>query len=325
MARKIKKATRKRGKSESALKLGAVRVWHWLMGTKESPASRWARLVRFMGVTAAVIVASVIGLQRLEVYVQNLGEFTSSQVLVSFHEEPDWMLPSLAREILEEAREPIYEELKRAHRDGRDELLPRMFCEQLALSAWVDRVHWVRRVAKGQMIAKCDFREPVAVVAVGKWRYLVDDKGILLPGKYESDAIAGCGLREIRGCAGSATSRGLPWSTPDVTEGLALLRLLGEAPFRHQVKAVDVSNHRGRLDRRRCWILVITDRDTIIRWGRPPGKEGGLETTSGEKLGLLTSIYRGYGHIDNGRASIDIRSSATEVEVSIASSEAIQR
>jgi len=311
--------TRKKSK-ETSVKQHTCEALRWLIGP-----SRWARFVRFSSAAGILISLCCMGLGELDRYVRKHPSITSSQVVVSFYAEPQWMSSALAREILECAKRPIHEQLKTAHRNGQDYRLPELFYTSLAESGWVSTVHWIRRCRGGRMVVHCQFRRPAAAVVLGDWRYLVDEHGYLLPGKYRPAVLAGCGLLEIHGCGGSPPDAGMRWSNADVQSALKLATLLENTSYRRQIAAIDITNFAGRLHRRESWILLITDRNTVVKWGRPPGGERGLEITAREKLNSLKELSRRHGHIDFGRACVDIRSSATEVDVSIASAETIEQ
>ncbi len=289
----------------------------------EEQIQKHKRTLVILLVVSVLISSGVWGLSRLEGYVNKLDIFTSSQVTVSLDSQPQWMSKALASQILSESFAPIVDELARIHRQGHNQEIPRILAQQLAKNAWIKKVKWVRRTFAGQMLVNCEFREPAAMLKSKGVYYLIDSNGYLLPGKYNQQAIRTCGLMEIRGAAGSIPSAGKKWNNPDLMAGLRLVKLLRTMPFRKQIQAVDVTNFKGRIDPTRSWILLITDRNTTIRWGRPPGMEDGLETTAQEKLALIAGIYKRQGHVDFGRSFIDVRRSATEVDVSIASADTV--
>ncbi len=263
----------------------------------------------------------VISLHQLERYVRRLPIFTSSQVTVSLESQPPWMSRALASEILTKSFMPIKGKLAELHRRGLDDKLPKILAYQLDKNPWVKKVIWVRRTFAGSIVINCTFREPLAKVKSGRWYYLVDYQGHLLPGRYADKSLEGCGLMEIRGVAGAVPAAGKLWANKDLLSAIKLVKLLKTMPFRKQIRAVDVTNYAGRIDPSSPWIVLVTDRDTIIRWGRPPGQENGLEISADQKLALLAGIYKRHGYVDFGRSFVDIRRSATEVDVSIASAD----
>jgi len=282
------------------------------------------RLNRYLnGVLAALVVmvslgAVVVGLKYLESYVNRLPVFTSSEVKACLETRPEWMSEDLAREILIDSFKPIHEVLVQMHRDGRDADMPQVLATQLSKNAWVNKVMWVRRGYGGRMVINCTFREPTALVNMTEWCYLIDGDGFPLPGKYKYTALSGCGMMEINGCSGSAPPAGQKWTAEDLQAGLRLAKVLATVPFRSQIKAIDVSNFKGRRDNAACWITLLTDRDTQIKWGKPVGEERGLENTTAQKVALLAGVYCTHGHISMGRAYVDVRRSPTQVDLSVA-------
>jgi hypothetical protein len=275
------------------------------------------------GVLAALVVvvslgAVVIGLKYLESYVNRLPVFTSSEVKACLDSRPEWMSESLAKEVLIESFKTIHDQLIQMHREGKDADMPRILAKQLSKNAWVDKVLWVRRGFGGQMVINCEFREPAALVNMTDWCYLIDGSGFLLPGKYKYEALSDCGMMEIHGCVGPIPAAGQMWTGEDLQAGLKLAILLASVPFREQVKSVDVSNFKGRHENAACWITLLTDRGTNIRWGKPIGEERGLENTAAQKLALLAGIYQVHGHISMGKVYVDVRRSPTQVDVSVA-------
>jgi len=255
------------------------------------------------GVMTALLVVGLgglgmLGLKHLESYVNRLPVFTASEVSASFYALPKWMSYDLAHEILTDSFRPLEPQIAQIHRDGRDQEIAGVLTERLSKNAWVRKVFWTRRSYGGQFIIHAEFREPTAVVAVDKSCYMIDEQGFLLPGKYRPEALSDCGMLEIHGCAAQLPPVGHKWAADDLQAGLELVRLLANVPFRSQIRAVNVANYGGRTDRAASWITLTTDRGTTIRWGKPIGKEGGLETTAEQKIALLAAARRDTGHID---------------------------
>jgi len=316
-------AKRKKSKGKSLIDSISERMVSRLGG-----AEQFANLKKVLLNLLIVIIACsgiVLSLHKLEQYVQSLPIFTSAQVTVSLESQPAWMSRALASEILTKSFTPIRDKLANLHRQGRDDQLPKILAYQLRENPWVKKVVWVRRTFAGSIVINCTFREPLTKVKSGRWYYLVDYQGHLLLGRYSDKSLEGCGLIEIRGVAGAVPSAGKLWANEDLQEALKLVKLIKTMPFRKQIRSVDVTNYSGRIDPSSCWIVLITDRDTTIRWGRPPGRENGLEISAEQKLALLAGIYKRHGYVDFGRSFVDIRRSATEVDVSIASANVISQ
>ncbi len=311
-----KKKKTKESRISAKLKDLQGRFFSWI--EESGLGTRLLRLVLITVISAGVLGGTFFGLKHLERYVSNLAVFTSSEVSASLYDQPVWMSESLAKQILTESFQPIKDELTNLHRQGQNHKFPEVLNDQLARNSWVRKVHWVRRSFGGKFIINAEFREPAAMVTLEQECYLIDSEGVVLPGKYKYDLLADCGLLEIHGSRGTSPEAGKKWNDGDLQAGLALVKLLQKSPFKHQIKAVDVTNYQGRSDPASSWLLIVTDRRTVIRWGRPVEQEQGLETTAPQKLALLTGAFLKHRHIDCNRSFIDVRRSPTEVDASIA-------
>lgn len=157
------------------------------------------------------------------------------------------------------------------------------------------------------------FRQPYALVRSGNLDYLVDITGTRLPVSYQAGQIDL--LIAITGTQTFPPQPGSVWPGSDVSDGLALIRLLYNdgrtsettkpRPWLDQVKAIDVSNSDGsRRDQPR--IVIITERGGRIIWGRPVGQEFGVEIPPHEKLRLLDLEYAERRRIDHAQGDLRI-------------------
>lgn len=277
--------------------------------------------MQFLVVTAIFVSLAGLGLARLDRHNSRQLESASIPLDVVLHEKPEWMAPALADEIVNGVAEPILVQAQAGVFDNHAPSVPQVMVQAFTGNGWVKRVVWARRLSGGRIELNCEFREPVAVVTTGRTRRLVDATGFILPGEYQAGELDECGFIEIRGCAGSPPTTSRLWTSADFQDALKLVKILRTMVFADQIKAVDFSNHNGRLHRQSCWIVLITDRGSVIRWGRPPGREDGLEVTVSQKLALLAGVYRDHGHIDYGLPWIGVRWSATEIEAAVASAD----
>lgn len=305
----------KKSKNSKAFRDRLSNLSEWFRGSERFSHSLTGVLAGLVFV--AVVGVGVFGLKYLDDYVNRLAVFTSSEVSVCLFDQPKWMSDSLAKEILTESFNPLRDQLIRVHREGKDPELPRILAQQLATNPWVSKVRWIRRSYGGQFVISAAFRQPTAVVNLDRWSYLIDDAGYLLPGKYKYEAVRDCGMLEIQGVTGTAPAAGKLWASDDLQAGLKLVKLIDPLPFKPQIRAVDVSNYLGRVNNATPWILLVTDRNTLVRWGKPIGQEHGLEITAAQKFAKLAGIYKQYGHIDSGRQYVDIRRDLNLVDRSV--------
>lgn len=206
---------------------------------------------------------------------------------VAFRNLPAWLhgdsLDSLTRAVQQSIGEdPLQRnDLVRAH-------------EALMASGWFDSVVQVRRAAPDRVEVTGVFVEPAALIRVGDRDHLLDDQGRLLPQSWPSGSAPALGVI-LSPAFGPPDAPGVRWRGADILAALAILELVDSQPWATQVQAVDLVD----FPRNRS-IRLVTDRGSIIRWGRAPGDERGAEVTSRSKLEFLTLHQQKYGHIDGG-------------------------
>lgn len=284
--------------------------------------------IRFVAVFI-LIVAFVYGLVWLDKYVKTLPLFTSSSLTVELYERPAWLSKKLAGDILRNSLIDLKDTIKVLHKEGKHTEIAKIIASRISSNGWVDRFIWIRRTFGSHYIVNCSFREPICYVEEDGRIYLISKEGYILPGSYTRDSLDNVidsgPLLAIKGYAGLIPRSGSRWLNPDIQAGLQLADIIRKMPFKDQVKAIDVSNYNGRINPATSWIVLITDRDTIIHWGRPMGKEDAIEIPAANKLSLLMGIYKRFGHIDFGRAFVDIRRSPFEVDVSVVSAKEVSK
>jgi hypothetical protein len=168
--------------------------------------------------------------------------------------------------------------------------------------AWVKKVNRVHRFSDGRVEIDCSYRNPVAMVRTTGGMLLVDDEGVLLPGRYAPDS----NLLAIEGVEMPPPDPGQRWDAPELRAGLDLVQIFGKERFASQITGVSVGNYRGRQDRRAAHIELATDREgSRIIWGSAPGEEI-EENTLEQKVKLLRSNFKQYGHVDANHGVIDV-------------------
>lgn len=182
----------------------------------------------------------------------------------------------------------------------------------LARSAWIERIERVTKQADGLVRARAVFRKPFAFAADGATAYLIDRSGTRLPLSIPRASVATQEWLIIEGMRAPPPAAGQRWPGDDVQAGLALANLLyqaesaGRLPLRGLLRSIDVSNYDGRLDAAEAWLRIRTTGSTVIRWGRPVGKEYTVEAPAAQKLACLVEAYRRLGRLPAG--IVDIRS-----------------
>ncbi|MFW5652478.1 MAG: hypothetical protein ACOC0P_00390 [Planctomycetota bacterium] len=153
-----------------------------------------------------------------------------------------------------------------------------------------------------QIVIRGAWRQPFALIRWNKRDHLVDANGILLPMTYAVGSVDE--LPVLVGVEQPAPARaGRKWKGQQVDDGLGLLRYLAELPggeryWLRDIAEVDVSNVDGR--RSLLPRLAIVGRGGYtIHWGRPVGKEQGIEQPAAAKVGMLDRSLRGRPKIND--------------------------
>lgn len=221
---------------------------------------------------------------------------------------PYWLASGDQDDVLDEIKSGI-----KLYSD--DDIFAPNLCERVgrsvAASPWVRSVERVSKHRDGVVRVKARFRTPLTLILAGADAYLVDRSGVRLPrgGPFKpADWLIVTGVR------GPVPKVGQAWNGRDAAAALKLVELLteraarGALSCRDELRAVDVSNYRGRKNAHDGWLQIHTTRgEGMIQWGLPPGEEYGIESSAEQKLAVLDQLARdNYGRLpDMGR--IDIR------------------
>jgi len=284
-------------------------------GKKTSAAARdgsWRLIMHIMiGVT---FVSTVVACFRIaELYVGQRLAYSTRPPRAVLVNRPAWMSEFLADEIARCAQ-PIG-----LHSAFDHDLLVQT-TSLLEANPWVRRVKEVRRVYGQQpgdtIEIDCDYRAPAALVQWGDKYALVDNQGIQLPEAYGASDLSkimfapdgSLAVRIIQGVGHAPTEAGRTWPGEDLAAGLEIAKLLSGQVYAEQIRRIDVTNYDGRQDAQAAQIVLLTQYNTQIRWGRGPGaKDAFIEVPASVKLNALAAIYRERKRVDAGEPWIDIR------------------
>ncbi len=283
--------TSKTGKGRSKRKKGKSKKNQW------DPEKVW--LMAKLSLALVLLVAGGVGWfyaeKHLVAYVAQVRAAEAETEDVQLVEAPQWMSDGLQLEL----RGLVADSLDENPMSGESLQVAE---QQLADSAWVEKIDKVQRLPDGQIHVQATFREPVAVVQGPHGYHLVDKKSIRLPGLYLKHQVDQLNMPLITGAARYPQHVGQAWPGEDVAAGLALIELLATQPYRDQVMAYDVSG-RDALGRVR---LVLHTQTGLVRWGLPPGEEKTIEPPAPEKLSRLARLYQQRGSIDAGGRVVDL-------------------
>jgi hypothetical protein len=227
---------------------------------------------------------------------------TSASPAVSLLGMPEWMPPVVIEDIQQRVRRAI---------DGGplDQTALQDAAHELRASAWVQSVTRIIRRPGGLVEVQAAYRIPTALIESAGPLVLVDDQGVRLPLDYDPAMSSRVKLPVIRGVRQSAPPSGDVWKGDDLQAGLRLARLIATQPWIEQVRAVDVSNFSGRIDRARPHLVLVTARGQV-RWGRAPGDEQFFEPPAAVKLENLHQVVRKFKSIDANGRTVDVHSDA---------------
>ncbi len=278
------------------------------VGPKWDP-KRTLRGLEFLGVVG-LIAATGLGWQYMERVLgayaarQRAGRPEVSQPQIELAQAPPWLSARLSEHLRRTAASQLTS-------DPLDQASLESARRSLQQTAWIERVWRVERTPRGAVVVHANYRTPTAMVDCRDGFHLVDSGGVRLAGPYRRDEAMRLKLPVIVGSQGAAPRSGQAWEGGDVQAGLALMRLLQDKPYFHEVRAADVSarDTRGRV------VLTLLTTSGKVRWGLPPGEEQPIEPDANAKLRALASVWAQRRTINLSGRVIDVRLSNEAVFV----------
>ncbi|HEY8666857.1 MAG TPA: hypothetical protein VIL86_09340 [Tepidisphaeraceae bacterium] len=277
----------------------------------------WRGTAQLIGAILFVGVCA-LGFRTMKHWVEHRLAFPAAPPKVVLLNRPVWMSDTLAERIAAAARPAV-------PHSALDHQLLVNSVEMLRTNPWIAKVNEVRRVygqAPGDTIEiDCDYRAPIALV---RWvdaktkheaYWFVDAQGVKLPEEFAAADLP----RLIFGQNGRVNLRivegvqcpppvhpGQRWTGDDLYAGLELVRALYGLPYTEEIQRVDVSNFQGRIDPREAQLVLVTNKNTEIRWGHPLHSTN-FEVSDATKLNYLQKVRAQYGRVDGNWPWLDIR------------------
>jgi len=186
-------------------------------------------------------------------------------------------------------------------------------CERVASAfqhnPWVDEVLSVRKVYPRRIFVELKLRRPVAGVLVREKYYLVDAAGHRLTPPIDRWPRGPDSLPVLIVSTNLMPELGELWNNRGVKAGASVARTLLENRSKLQTHfaAIDATNIDGRRNALTSDILLITDKGTVVKWGRSPllvNSPG--ELTPAEKIIKMILFEEKRGPLSNFRY-VDIR------------------
>lgn len=288
----------KKKKRQSAPK----RAWLKAKPSKNAPARDLTGVWRVgrVGLTVVLLAALAGGVwYGHRTLADQIGRGRATQPVVVLHDLPTWIGTRRADSI---------KQVVLAHVSNNPMDRASLEAVNVALSnnPWIAEVKLVQRRDAGQVDVFVDYRTPVALVGAKDGFHLVDADGRRLPDVYPYAQLKDLGLPAITGARHAPPQEGKVWPGDDLQNGLAMVRTMTGQPWSPQVRAIDVTNHRGRENRAKPHLLLVTQQG-LVNWGRAPGEEGIYEPSAERKLAMLARVADAYGgRIDAAGQEVDV-------------------
>ena len=276
--------------------------------------SRWWRRVK-VALALLVVGGSIVGLAfgfaflDREVREQPVYQMTAESLRLV--DGPSWVTPAILADL--DVRDRLPE---------RFSLLDPSICERVARAyeqvVWVERVSRVVKLdpradpSRSPLEVTLKFRRPVAYVQGAQGYYLVDGKGVRLPGVYSDvPGLGNATLLLINGVDTPPPDPGHPWFDPSLEAGVAVADVVEPYREKYRVTRIDVANVGGRRNKGDSEILLFTRSipPTRIKWGKAPSPEAEIlqEKTLAQKVSYLNYVYEKLGgRVDGVLDYIDV-------------------
>ena len=251
-------------------------------GTVWLPVSGVLRPVLLKGVLAVSVLAVLFaGLWGLETYFRRMERYQVYAETLTLERLPAWVTPGIRGELSELTGIPSVFSIRE-----------RGICRKIAASyesiPWVENVISVKKIYPSRIVAELNLRRPIVGVRAGRLHYLTDARGYRLSRALKTWPPDGFDLPlVVTRTVEFVPERGEQWSAFGVLSGVAVQTYLMRAPLQTRIKIIDLTNLGGRTDPRQSEVVLWTERDTRIDWGRSP-----LRTDSPGELAPLHKIAK---------------------------------
>lgn len=228
--------------------------------------------------TAGILWAGVIylpnyvrGLERYQVYRDTLLPETF----------PSWVTPEIKAELMVLPGVP-----------EKFSILDPGICQTVAQAyhqnPWVGEVLRVEKRFPNRVRVELKLRRPIVGVKVGKFYYLTDSEGYRLSAPLATWPVPGVVIPLVIAPDVKITpERGRPWYDYGVLSGVAVQTYLERTPLQTRITVIDLKNLAGKRDPRESEILLWTEQNTCIYWGRSP-----LEMDSPGELSPMDKVAK---------------------------------
>ena len=182
----------------------------------------------------------------------------------------------------------------------------RAAADALTATGWFERLDAVERHDGGVIHVRGQWRTPAAVVRFAGLDQLVSDTGLVLPPTYLPGES---GQKVIFGVGVPAPAPGEPWASGQVRPALALLSMMNDRAWRHQVTGIDTTEYAAKKR-----LEIVTAFGSRIAWGGAPGDAVPGEQPAYYKLRRLDVLADRFGQIDASERLVDVTGPLTLID-----------
>ncbi len=296
-----------------------------LMPKEKKDRFRLGKIVGLLRSRSALIALAFVaglllvsgGIYRIYRYVDTNVAYSTMPPKIVLKNQPPWMSDFLAEQICAAAQRPGSHSA--FNRDVLKETKSLLENNERT-SAWIREIRQLKLVYDKKpgdtLVIDAEFRAPIALVQQQDGFYLVDGQGVVLPERYTQEQVSKIvfgkdGRMNIRVVSGVRSERpafaGQEWHGDDLAAALDMVKLLHQRLFAEDIVKVDVSNFSGRDDAREAQLVLVTKRNTQIRWGRSVNSTDLAEVPTRQKLIYMASLFKDTGRCDGGYSWIDLR------------------
>jgi cell division septal protein FtsQ len=248
----------------------------------------WLGFGRMLHVALFCIVALLVWLGSREVsnYVTSRPAYCVDVSKLSVGELPEWCSAELRQAILSK---PLAEGVYSTTDPNLTAFLGRS-CEA---NPWVRKVNAVRRAYPDRISVSLELRRPLCSVEARGGLYVLDKDAVRLPMAAPANPEQGTRLVAIKGVRSAPPAVGKPWDDEAIRGAISTLLALqanSQIASSVHIAAIDVSNYGGRVNPRDSEIVLHTDANQEILWGRAPTRRAFGELSVSEKLRSLERL-----------------------------------
>lgn len=271
----------------------------------DSTSANWSGILKVMAVIC-VLAAAGAGFALLDKYVKQAVSASAKTPSVILKDPPVWVNEPLKAKIYTAATAGV-ENLTLDDKTARS-----VRANLQANLAWLDNVKV--QTSPDKIFIQADYRKPIALVKLGLRQFYVDAKLVVL----DFVVMPHLPIVKVKGLSPimKIASPGQVWQRDDLAEAVAILvkldrmdrRVTPDKPLLGEIDRIDVSNYKGREDKRFPHIVLYAKDNTEIIWGAEVGAWAQhFEAKDEEKLARLYNYYKQRGSLLNGAKYINLR------------------